>query len=348
VNILLTSNRFFPDIGGIETITEILGRYFTSTGHNVLLITQTRGDYSCDQKFPFRILRQPPALLLLSSVQWADVVLQNNLEVRLLWPLLVSRKPLVIGLQTWIRTSAGDRNGLQWLKLMALRAADALIACSDAVRQDCSRRATVIGNPYDSSLFRVLPGVHRRQSIAFLGRLVSDKGADMLIKAFAALNSSQWRLSMIGDGPERAALQRLATELGIAERVDFLGTLKGTALVSALNEHEVMVVPSRWREPFGVVALEGLACGCIVLASDGGGLPDAVGPAGVLFRRGDQSDLQYQLNLLLLDEPRRQQLRARAPDHLQAFQQEVVCKHYLSVLKMVAAEPDAYLTNSAS
>jgi glycosyltransferase involved in cell wall biosynthesis len=348
MKILLTSNRFYPDIGGIETISEILAHDFSSKGHAVLLITQSQGDGLADQKFPFRILRKPMAWQLFASYRWADVVLQNNLEIRQLWPMLVCRKPLVIGLQTWIRTVDGRRTILQQIKLIALRTGNQLIACSNAVRLDCSPRAAVIGNPYNSALFRHVPGVERRQKIVFLGRLVSDKGADMLIKAFAGLKSSQWRLSMIGDGPERAALQRLAAELGIAERVDFLGALKGTALVSALNEHEVMVVPSRWREPFGVVALEGLACGCIVLASDGGGLPDAVGTAGVLFRRGDQSDLQYQLNLLLLDEPRRQQLRARATDHLQAFQQEVVCNHYLSVLKMVAAEPDAYLTNSAS
>lgn len=348
MNILLTSNRFFPDIGGIETISEILGRYFISVGHDVLLITQTPGDPSCDQQFPFRILRQPPALELLSSVRWADVVLQNNLEVRQLWPLLACKKPLVIGLQTWIRTAGGERRMLQSLKLIALRAANALIACSDAVRHDCSLRATVIGNPYDSALFRVVPGVHRRQSIAFLGRLVSDKGADMLIKAFAALKSGNWRLSVIGDGPERAALQHLATELGIAERVDFPGALKGMDLVRALNQHEVMVVPSRWREPFGVVALEGLACGCIVLASDGGGLPDAVGSAGVLFRRGDQGDLESQLSRLLLDEPWRHQLRARATDHLQAFHQDVVCNRYLTVLKQAAADAGHCLTKSSS
>ena len=51
-------------------------------------------------------------------------------------------------------------------------------------------------------------------------------------------------------------------------------------MVEELNRHEIMVVPSRWNELFGVVALEGMACGCAMLVSDGGGLPDAVGYAG--------------------------------------------------------------------
>jgi glycosyltransferase involved in cell wall biosynthesis len=257
--------------------------------------------------------------------------------VRQLWPLLLCNRPLVIGLHTWIRTVGGERSSLQHLKRLALSSADQLIACSNAVRLDCSPRASVIGNPYNTSLFRIVPGVPRRRAIAFLGRLVSDKGADLLLQAFAALQPTDWRLSVIGNGPERAALERLCAELGVSDSVDFRGALQGEALVQTLNQHEILVVPSRWREPFGVVALEGLACGCVVLASDGGGLPDAVGTAGMLFRRGDQADLQAQLGRLLSDPCLREQLRARATGHLQAFQQEVVCNRYLSILQQVSA-----------
>jgi glycogen synthase len=132
VNILLTSNRFHPDIGGIETISEILAHHFTASGHAVRLITKSCGDTIADQQFPFAVLRRPSALQLLASVRWADVVLQNNLEVRQLWPLLLCKRPLVIGLQTWIRTASGERGSLQRLKRLALSSADQLIACSNA------------------------------------------------------------------------------------------------------------------------------------------------------------------------------------------------------------------------
>lgn len=216
---------------------------------------------------------------------------------------------------------------------MALRRADRLIACSNAIRLDTESRATVIGNPYNDGMFRQLADVPRRKAIGFLGRLVSDKGADMLVRAFAALQPTDWTLTMMGDGPELARLQALAAELGVSASVDFRGALHGEPLVDALNEHEILVVPSRWREPFGVVVLEGLACGCVVLASDGGGLPDAVGPAGVLFRRGDQADLNAKLSKLVADVALRQQLRDRASFHLQAFQQAVVCDRYLALLQ---------------
>lgn len=336
MKILICSHRFHPDVGGIETVSEILARHFAACKHEVHLITQSQG-LSSDQSFPFTVLRRPSAQQLWASVCWADVVLQNNLELRLLWPWLLCRTPLVIALHTWIRTSTGQRSGLQRLKRLALRVADQLIACSDALRLDSHPQATVIGNPYDSNLFRHVPALPRGRSIAFLGRLVSDKGCDLLLRAFAALQPTDWRLSVIGDGPERAALERLSSELGVNNTVDFRGTLQGEALVQTLNQHEILVVPSRWREPFGVVALEGLACGCVVLASDGGGLPDAVGPAGLLFRRGDQADLQSQLSRLLGDTSLREQLRARAPGHLQGYQQEVVCNRYLSILERVSA-----------
>ena len=337
MNILITSHRFYPDIGGIETITEILAHHFTAAGHLVRVITKSSGDTISDEQFPFAVLRRPSPFQLLASMRWADVVLQNNLEVRQLWPLLICNRPLVIALQTWIRTVSGDRGGLQRLKLLALRAADQLIACSDAVRLDSNPQATVIGNPYDSNLFRIVLGPPRQRSIAFLGRLVSDKGADLLLQAFAALQPTDWHLSVIGDGPERAALERLCADLGVSHSVDFRGALQGEVLVQSLNQHEILVVPSRWREPFGVVALEGLACGCVVLASDGGGLPDALGTAGLLFRRGDLADLQGQLGRLLSDSSLREHLRDRATGHLRAFQQEVVCNRYLSILEKAGA-----------
>ena len=60
--------------------------------------------------------------------------------------------------------------------------------------------------------------------------------------------------------------------LGLERQVEFTGVLQGETLVRTLNAHRIMVVPSRTPEPFGVVALEGIACGCVVVGSEGGGL----------------------------------------------------------------------------
>ncbi len=334
LKILFTSHRFSPDIGGIESISALLAINFVAAGHTVKLVTMTLDNSPHDShKFPFLIYRKPDLSTLISCYRWADVVFQNNIEIRQLWPLLLFRKPLVIGLQTWIRRVDGKRDLVAQLKLAVLRIADRVIACSEAIRLDSIPSAIVIGNPYRSSLFVGYPDLTRRKSIVFLGRLVSDKGLDLLIKAFAKLRPPQWRLMIIGSGPELASSAMLAKRLGIANSVDFVGPLQGSELVRELNQQEIIVVPSRWEEPFGVVVLEGLACGCVVLASDGGGLPDAVGSAGLLFRRGDQSDLTNKLSQLIEMSQLREDLRRRARYHLSHFHEDIVAERYLDILK---------------
>jgi len=335
VNILLTSNKFYPDVGGIEAISALLASGFIQAGHEVCLVTQSPNHKQSDLKFPYRILRRPTARQLFATYSWAHIVLQVNLEVRQLWPLLFYNKPLIIGIQSWPSMSKPGRLSILRLKPIVLWLADQVIACSSAVKKEVQQPAVIIGNPYNANLFQRVTVIPKTNSIVFLGRLVSDKGADMIIRAFAALQLKTWRLTIIGVGPERGPLEEMASSLGIREAVDFLGCLQGEALVNSLNHHEIMVVPSRWREPFGVVALEGLACGCVVLAADDGGLLDAVGSAGIFFRRNDQQDLQNKLALLVNDDNLRNDLRLNAVSHLPKFRHDAVSKHYLEVVNSV-------------
>ncbi|MGB5135683.1 MAG: glycosyltransferase family 4 protein [Prochlorococcaceae cyanobacterium] len=343
MNILFTSNRFYPDIGGIESISGILAHHFVKAGHSLRLVTQSAGsaDEDC-ATYPFPIVRRPRVAELLACYRWADVVFQNNIEIRALWPQLLVRRPLMIALHTWLRSAAGRRRAVDRFKQLLLGTANRVVSVSQAIRDDSFPGSTVIGNPYRSTMFCRVPGIEREKSIVYLGRLVSDKGVDLLLRSFADLRPPEWRLSIIGSGPERDALERLAVELRISPSVHFLGALQGDALVRELNRHELMVIPSRWREPFGVVALEGLACGCVLLASDGGGLPDAVGPAGLLFRRGDPADLTRQLHLLLHDGELRARLRSQAPAHLARFEEDQVCSHYLELLEGMVRPPSCF------
>ena len=329
MKILFTSHKFHPDIGGVESVSSILANALARSGHSVQLITQSIGDKELDTKeYSFRIIRKPSWGQLLSGYRWADLVFQNNLEIRQLWPNIFYRRPLIIALHTWLRTPNGERNLINHIKRLSLCLASTIISCSDAIRADSSLRSIVIGNPYRDDLFRINPRVPRKNSIVFLGRLVSDKGVDLLLRAYASVNRPDWPLTIIGSGPERSSLQKLAAALKIQNCVDFLGALQGEELVAILNEHELMVVPSLWCEPFGLVVLEGMACGCVVLASDGGGLPDAAGSAGLLFKRGDQADLSLKLEKLIQDSDLRSKLRSRAPAHLSQFCQDVISNRY--------------------
>lgn len=331
MKIVITSHRFSPDIGGIETITEVLANYFVKQGHQVRVVTGSVCN-AIDDKFNFLVHRNPSNKDLLRFYNWADIILQNNIEVRRLWPLVLVRKPVVIGLQTWIRSVESKRSFVHLLKLLTLRLATRLIACSNAVKYDSHPRCLVIGNPYDDKLFRITSDVVRNKSIVFLGRLVSDKGAEMLLKAFSILKNKDWSLTIIGDGPQRSLLESLSLSYDIEAYVNFKGFLKGELLVEELNRHEIMVVPSLWNEPFGVVALEGMACGCTMLVSDGGGLPDAIGSAGLQFIKANQNDLNQRLQLLVDDANLRQELRTNVESHLLHHTASCIGEQYLAVL----------------
>ena len=158
-----------------------------------------------------------------------------------------------------------------------------LISISDAIRRDSYKDSIVIGNPYRSNVFKIIDSIERRDTVAYLGRFVTDKGIELLIKAYSRTNFTNIPLTLIGSGKDEKKYLKLANEVGI--RLRMTGSLNGDALVKELNTHKILVIPSLWEEPFGNVALEGMACGCLVLASDGGGLPDAVGKAGFTFKR---------------------------------------------------------------
>ncbi|MFM9161187.1 MAG: glycosyltransferase, partial [Dolichospermum sp.] len=91
--------------------------------------------------------------------------------------------------------------------------------------------------------------------------------------------------------PEESKLIQQAKDLKINDQVTFAGVKLEHELTKLLNAHQIMVVPSLWNEPFGIVALEGIACGCVVVGSEGGGLKDAIGTCGVTFANGNVEQL---------------------------------------------------------
>lgn len=109
---------------------------------------------------------------------------------------------------------------------------------------------------------------------------------------------------------------------------------------AALNSAVVLVVPSLYHEPLGIVALEGIACGCAVIASAGGGLPEAVGPCGVTFPNGDVEALTRCIAELLDRPERRETLLGGAAEHLAGFTAAAVARRYLALFEAaVRREP---------
>jgi glycosyltransferase involved in cell wall biosynthesis len=137
------------------------------------------------------------------------------------------------------------------------------------------------------------------------GRLVPEKGIDVLVRAFAlvARRHPEARLVVAGDGPERTPLERLANRLGVRDRVEFRGQLSRDATLAAIRAAWVACVPSVWEEPFGMVAAEAQMHGVAVVASRSGGLSEIVvdGTTGHLVPPGDADALAARLDALFAD-----------------------------------------------
>src|SRR5213596_2883667 len=132
---------------------------------------------------------------------------------------------------------------------------------------------------------------HEGLAIGAVGRLVPQKGLDNLLQALASLRGAKWRLTIVGDGPERERLEALASELRLAARVRWMGGLPGEQVANLWPDLDVLVQPSvagpQWRQANGQLLMEAMANEVAVLGSDSGVIPELIGDAGVVVPAGD-------------------------------------------------------------
>jgi glycosyltransferase involved in cell wall biosynthesis len=332
MKILLYSSLFYPSVGGMETVVLTLAHEFAARGHEVKVITYTPAG-SPDVQFPFRVIRQPSRDQLLELTRWCEVYYQACISLKGLWPLLYAPRTLFVTHHTWYRRVDGTTGWQDRLKLIACRFAEN-IAISRSIAEHIPVKSHIIHNPYRPE-FRKLEGVTRAKEFIFLGRLVSDKGADLLLEALRKVKERglDFRCTITGEGPEKESLQKLSRQYELTDRITFTGTVTGENLIRLLNEHQIMVVPSRWKEPFGVVALEAIACGCVVVGSSGGGLPEAIGPCGLTFRNGDADELAEKLAGLLTKPGSLEQYRFPADSHLSKHSAGQIGGEYLRLFE---------------
>lgn len=331
MRVLVYSSVFYPAVGGVETVAEVLCEQFVLQGLRVRLCTTTAG--GGNRNFVFEVIRRPSWWQLIQLFRWADVVLYANVNMKGLYPLLFAPRPVVITHQGRYESKFGHFDFRPWMKQIIARLATN-IACSRAIADHLGGRAVVIPNPYDDATFKTFDEINRDTDLVFLGRLVSDKGVDLLLLALGILRERGMkpRLTIIGTGPELPDLKQLAASLEISEQISFVGQMTGDELAACLNKHKVMVVPSRWNEPFGIVAVEGIACGCVVIGSRGGGLADAIGPCGVTFENGNTAQLAACISDLLSDMKTLEQFRSLFHKHLLLHRKEAVAKEFIKVL----------------
>jgi glycosyltransferase involved in cell wall biosynthesis len=333
---ILLHTRFHPNVGGIETVASLLAHEWLNDDQEVVICTDIECPAEKKIKFPFEVYHRPRVAQWLHLMRWADVFVHMNVSLKAFWPHLCIRKPFVaVHHAGYFVSRRNDRDWKERLKLRCARKAEGNIAVSAYVESAIGIPCEIVPNPFGVGLFRTMNQTPQERELAFVGRLVSDKGCDLLIQALGKLRETGFtpQLSIIGDGPERPALKRLVATLQLQDHVTFVGSQTQDSVARLLQRHEVLVVPSLWEEPFGVVALEGAACGCIILGSDGGGLPEAIGPCGITFRRGDVGDLAAKLAHLFAQREEWQLYKTAAPEHLELHRPDLVAKRYLEVFE---------------
>jgi UDP-glucose:(glucosyl)LPS alpha-1,2-glucosyltransferase len=260
--------------------------------------------------------RQPPAL----------IEVHNRPEIALTLAARLPRIPVTLILNNDPQTMVGAATAAERTTLLARLAR--VITASDYLRTRLldgvpppARPPAVLHNCLD--LAEAPSPRPREQRILFAGRVVPDKAPDAFVAACAiALPSlSGWSAAIIGadrfalDSPDTAfvlAVRAAAETAGVA----MLGYRDHPDVLEAMSRAAIVVVPSRWQEPFGLVALEALACGAALICSPNGGLPEVAGDAALYARPDNPAAIADAIRLLARDHARREALslagRARA------------------------------------
>ncbi len=183
--------------------------------------------------------------------------------------------------------------------------------------------------------------------VIFVGRLVEKKGVRHLLDAFQIVHATHphIHLDIVGDGPERAALEAQSATLGLTDRVTFLGAKPQSGLPLLYSGAAIAVVPSVIdsggdQEGLGLVTLEAIGCGCAVVASDLSAIRDVVqdGVTGLLFRAGDARALAATLLRLLESDTLLRHLSVGAREHVvQTYDWTVVTARYEQLFDQICA-----------
>jgi len=180
--------------------------------------------------------------------------------------------------------------------------------------------------------------------LGYAGRLVPEKGVDILLKALAQLPPHA-RLRIQGAGPERGSLHRLAAQLGLSQRVSFDPLIPSTQMPDFYAQLDCVVLPSRarpnWKEQFGRVLVEAMACGVPVIGSDSGEIPNVVGDAGLIFPEENVDALAARLRELMNEASLRESLAAKGRARvLERYTQKRVAEETVKMYRMMV-ERDA-------
>ena len=326
MRILQLTTGFIPRRGGIETVSSLLAREFARLGHESAVLT--RESDAIPPCAGVEVVRAPRPFATLREIARADAVILHGVPLRLAWPLLALRKPRLLVRHMW------DPPGSGRLRRAIVRGAP-IFSVSRYLAALAGKPSGIMPNPYDADLFFNDADAPRERDLVFVGRATRDKGLLEFTRLAIQLAGERPGLAVtiVGDGPDLAEARRSFSEAGLGgDHVVFTGSLPPEAIARELRRHRLFVFPALWDEPFGIVVLEAIACGAPVVAYASGGIPEAIGPCGVVAPRDDFNRLRAEVARLLDDSTARAALLAGAPAHLHPHRPDQVARRYIAAL----------------
>jgi glycosyltransferase involved in cell wall biosynthesis len=175
--------------------------------------------------------------------------------------------------------------------------------------------------------------------LVFVGQCIRRKGLDLALRALGELRSVNWTLSIIGDGPQRSELERLAKRTSIMDRVSFLGVMPNESAIHFVASADLLILPSRF-DGWGAVVNEALMRGVPVVCSDRCGAKDLVGApfCGQVYRAGSVLELRQALKAWIARGTLRTCDRERIRRWSQCVEGRSVSDYFLGVMRHVYAQ----------
>ncbi|RYX83087.1 glycosyltransferase family 1 protein [bacterium] len=303
MKVLFWTQQYWPYIGGVE----VLSRQFIAdmrtrgvefsviTGHgNLDLPDEDEVDGVPVHRFGFlqalatrdarEILRIRQRVAALKRRIEPDLVHFNLTDPSLFFHLQTASAsvPSLVAIRLALPPTAADEKTLLG---QALENSAWVTANSGAILEDLhhiapytKERSSLVYNGYPMPFTAPTELSFELPKLVCIGRLVEEKGFDLAIKALARLlpDFPELRLTIAGDGSARRDLEALAQELGVSDLVDFVGWVNPEDMPQLLNTATIVVMPSRWREAFGLVALQAAQMARPIVATRVGGLPEVV------------------------------------------------------------------------
>ncbi|MBC7261794.1 MAG: glycosyltransferase, partial [Chloroflexi bacterium] len=171
-------------------------------------------------------------------------------------------------------------------------------------------------------------------TIGYAGRIIPEKGLWVLLDALRILNGD-WQCLLVGEGPIREQWLKRSKDMGLEQRVIWVPTVPHAAVADYINAMDVLALPSlttpRWKEQFGHVLIEAMACQVPVIGSASGAIPEVVGDAGIIVPEGDCDALARAIEHLYTCEAKRVSLGRKGRERVLAHftNQQITQKTWL-------------------